>query len=98
MALKIIIRPEAENDIFVAFDWYERQREGLGSEFAQELSNIMDLITEFPLICSELYLGIRRALLKRFPFGVYYLVREETIIVLSVLHLAMEPDKWKSRL
>ena len=72
MAQKIIIRPEAENDIFSAFDWYEKQREGLGKEFSQELSDSMDQIIEFPLIYAELYRGIRRALLKRFPFGIYY--------------------------
>lgn len=66
MARKIIIRPDAENDIFSAFDWYVRQREGLGAEFARELSNCMDQLIEFPLIYSELYVGIRRALLKRF--------------------------------
>ena len=50
---------------------------GLGAEFAQELSNSMDLIIEFPKMYSELYLGIRRALLKRFPYGVYYIVKDE---------------------
>lgn len=97
MAQKIIIRPEAENDIFSAFNWYEEQRAGLGVEFAQELSNCMDQIIEFPRIYSELYHEVRRALLRRFPFGIYYLVNDGTIIVLSVLHLAMDPDKWKKR-
>ena len=97
MAQKIIIRPEAENDIYTAFDWYEKQRAGLGTEFTQELSNSMDRIIESPRIYSEIYRGIRRALLSRFPFGIYYLVNDETIIVLSVLHLIMDPDKWKNR-
>ena len=98
MAHTIIIRPEAENDIYKAFDWYEQQRAGLGKEFAQELSASMDRIMESPRLYSELYRGIRRALLKRFPFGVYYLLNDEKIIVLSVLHLAMDPAKWESRI
>ena len=97
MTQNIIIRPEAVDDIFSAYDWYEEQQLGLGAEFAQELSNNMDLIIELPKMYSELYRGIRRALLKRFPFGVYYLVNEETNIVLAVLHLAMDPERWKSR-
>jgi plasmid stabilization system protein ParE len=71
MTRKLIIQPEAEKDIFSAFGWYEEQRRGLGAEFAQELTNGMDQIVEFPHMYSELYLGIRRALLKRFPFGIY---------------------------
>ena len=69
----------------------------LGAEFAQELSNSMDLIIEFPKMYSELYRGIRRAFLKRFPYGVYYLVKEDTNIVVAVHRLAMDPEKWKSR-
>ena|SRR3989304_2323770 len=97
MTQKLIIRPEAEKDIFSAYDWYEEQRLGLGAEFAQELSNSMDLIIEFPKMYSELYLGIRRALLKRFPYGVYYFVKDETNVVVAVHRLAMDPEKWKSR-
>ena len=94
----IIIRPEAENDINSVFDWYEEQRAGLGDEFALELMESMDRIIDMPLIYSDLYCGIRRALLRKFPFGIYYLLNEGNIIVLSVLHLAMDPGKWKKRL
>jgi toxin ParE1/3/4 len=97
MTQKLIIRPEAEKDIFSAYDWYEEQRLNLGTEFAQELSNSMDLIIEFPKMYSELYRGIRRALLKRFPYGVYYVVKDDTNIVVAVHRLAMDPEKWKSR-
>ena len=65
MLPKIIIRPEAESDIYAAFDWYEHQRAGLGKEFALELSASMDRIMDSPRIYSELYRGIRRALIKK---------------------------------
>lgn len=94
----IIIRPEAENDINSAYDWYEEQRTGLGSEFALELMDRVDRIMDTPQLYSDLYCGIRRALLRKFPFGIYYLLNEVKIIVLSVLHLAMDPGKWKKRI
>jgi len=94
----IIIRPEAENDINSAYDWYEEQRTGLGSEFALELMDSVDRIMDTPQLYSDLYCGIRRALLRKFPFGIYYLLNEVKIIVLSVLHLAMDPGKWKKRI
>jgi len=97
MVRKIIVRPEAENDIYLAIDWYEDQCAGLGQEFFQELSISIDRVIESPLIYSDIYRNIRRALLRRFPFGIYYLFNIENITVLSVLHLAMDPEKWKSR-
>jgi len=98
MSQNLIIRPEAEKDILSAFDWYEEQQSGLGADFAQELSKNMDMLIEFPEMYAELYRGIRRSLLKRFPYGVYYLVNEETNIELAVLHLAMDPARWKGRI
>ncbi len=97
MSLNIIIQQDAENDINSIFDWYEEQRSGLGREFAQELSASTDSILDAPPLYSEQYRGIRRALLRRFPIGIYYLLNEDRIVVLAVLHLAMEPDKWKNR-
>ena len=56
---KIIVRPEAENDIYLAIDWYEDQRAGLGQEFFQKLSISIDRIIESPHIYSEIYRNIR---------------------------------------
>ena len=97
MSRKFIIRTEAESDIGSAFNWYEEQRAGLGREFALELSSSMDRIIETPHLYTELYRGIRRALIKRFPYGIYYFLNEKDIIVFAILHLAMNPVKWKER-
>ncbi len=93
----LIIRPEAEADIFSAFDWYQEQQLGLGNQFAQELVSSIDRIINSPRLYSELHIGIRRVLLHKFPYGIYYLLKEDQIIVLAVLHLSMNPDKWKMR-
>ncbi len=97
MSQKIIIRPEAQNDIDSAFDWYEEQNTGLGREFTLEFSSSVDRIVENPQLYSELYRGIRRALVRSFPYGVYYHLNEKDIVVFAVLHLAMNPMKWKDR-
>lgn len=97
MSRKFIIRLEAENDIDSAFNWYEKQHTGLGREFALELSSSMDRIIETPRLYTELYRGIRRALIKRFPYGIYYFLNEKDIIVFAILHLGMNPTKWKDR-
>lgn len=41
--------------------------------------------------------GIRRALLRRFPYAVYFAVEESTVVVLTVLHAHRDPAAWQKR-
>ncbi len=40
---------------------------------------------------------IRRALLRRFPYGVFYLLEDTRILVLAVFHAKRSPALWKKR-
>lgn len=68
------VRPEAELDVLEAALWYEREREGLGAVFLQALRRVFVRIEaspqQFPLVTSD----VRRAVLARFPFGVFFFV------------------------
>lgn len=97
MTHRVIIRPEAVDDLNAAFDWYEVQRPGLGHEFALEISLRIDKIAESPLIYADIGGGIRRILARKFPFAVYYLTNENNTVVLAVLHCARDPATWKKR-
>jgi plasmid stabilization system protein ParE len=91
------VRPEAEREIETAFAWYEEQRPGLGHEFLHELEVVYDRAVAFPLSHTHVYRGLRRARLRRFPVGVFYLVTEAEIRVVAVVHFARHPDVWRSR-
>src|SRR3970040_1344617 len=91
------VRPEAEHDVEAAYAWYDEQRLGLGREFLKELDVVYQRLTEFPLIYAEIYRGLRRARLRRFPVGVFYLVTEAEVRVLAVVHVARNPKVWRSR-
>ncbi len=97
MRYTFIIRPEAENDLEAAYDWYERQKEGLGKEFLRCVDAAVSLITRSPQMYSNIHKNIRRALIRRFPYGIFYLVEEQRIIVLAVFHVKRNPDRWKRR-
>lgn len=97
MTRRIIVRPEAEDDLYAAFDWYESQRPGLGLDFAREISHSIDAIAESPLLYAPIDGTIRRALARKFPFAVYYLTSEEQTVVIAVLHCARDPETWKGR-
>lgn len=97
MARRVIIRPEAEDDLDAAFDWYEAQRSGLGRDFAREISQCIDTIAVSPLLYAEITDSVRRALANKFPFAIYYLTNEQESVVLAVLHCARDPETWKGR-
>ena len=98
MGYKLIIRPEAREDLLDAFQWYQSQRQGLGFDFKLCADEAITKISRSPLIYKKVLQDVRRINLKRFPFGLYYLVNSNTIIVLAVLHARRDPDKWKTRL
>jgi len=97
MMRRVIVRPEAVDDLHAAFDWYESQYPGLGRDFAREISRCIDSIAETPLLYAQVDGDIRRALARKFPFGVYYLTNDDVTVVLAVLHCARDPDTWKTR-
>jgi plasmid stabilization system protein ParE len=97
MARRLVVHPQSDLDIQASAIWYEDQQAGLGARFLSELDlvfrRIGDNPRQFPMVEGE----VRRALLRHFPYGVYFLTSSQDITVLAVLHLHREPDMWKSR-
>ncbi|MDP8240112.1 MAG: type II toxin-antitoxin system RelE/ParE family toxin [Candidatus Hatepunaea meridiana] len=97
MKLAIFIRPEAEAEIEEAYRWYEKQREGLGNDFLLCVEETLIKIQCTPEIHPIVYRKINRALIRRFPYGVFCLIKGEKIVVLAMFHGRRDPRKWKSR-
>lgn len=97
MTRELFIRPEAEQDVKDAFAWYERQREGLGSRFLISIEAALDSIHRNPLGYAEVHSGIRRILAKRFPYGIFYFVESDRLVVFAILHAARDPRLWQDR-
>ena len=97
MAYRLEFRLEASADVAEAFSWYEERRRGLGAEFADALDSTIQLITAFPAAGPVVYRGLRRALVRRFPFAVYYVLEGEQIVVRGVLHMSRHPRVWQRR-
>lgn len=98
MKYKVIIRPEAENDLREAFSWYEDKRLGLGYDFLLQIDAALRLIERNPEIHSSEYKETKKHLIKRFPYKIIYLVEKEKIIVLAVMHGKRSPDLIKKRI
>lgn len=97
MTINLHLRPESEQDLADAAVWYEEQREGLGNQFLDEVLSVFSVISETPLMFPIVHRNIRRALIHRYPFGVYYRVESNEIVVVAVMHGSRDPRQWKSR-
>ncbi|MGI8654261.1 MAG: type II toxin-antitoxin system RelE/ParE family toxin [Pyrinomonadaceae bacterium] len=97
MSYEIIVRPEAAREVQEAFDWYQEKTEGLGLEFLRAADACLAGIQRSPFASPMMYQEIRRALLRKFPYILFYIVKEEQIIVLACFHAKRDPIDWMRR-
>lgn len=97
MRRTVLIRPEAEADLAAARDWYEDRLAGLGVEFGYEIDSVVSSLAERALAFPVIHREVRRALIKRFPYGVFFVASDDLVVVLAVLHQARDPAAWKRR-
>jgi len=86
LSFSVQVRRAAELDIAEAQVWYERQRSGLGADFRSEVSKVFAILRETPLIYPILYRDVRRALIHRFPYLLWYRIVGENVTVLACTH------------
>lgn len=98
MSRELVVRPEAERDITDAAVWYERQSHGLGWDFTRVADACLAEIVRNPSRFPEVRGRARRALLRRFPFAVFFVVDDTSIRVIAVLHMRQNPERWQRRL
>jgi plasmid stabilization system protein ParE len=96
--MKIVFLSPAQAELDDAFSWYEEQAVGLGYEFLNELDLALRLVATFPELQPQISKKIRRCLVNRFPYGIYYGIKDGTIVVIAVAHLKRKPAYWITRM
>jgi plasmid stabilization system protein ParE len=97
MTSRFLIRPEAQADIEQSAFWYEDRRPGLGELFTGELFELIHRIVEAPLQFPSVGALVRRGLLHKFPYAVYFLLEREDAVIIAVLHQKRDPAVWQGR-
>jgi plasmid stabilization system protein ParE len=98
MAADYILAPEAEQDLAEAYAWYESRRVGLGEDFLSSVDACIKAICRMPERHRTVHENYRRALVRRFPYAVFYEFTEGKVIVYCVFHTSRDPQKWRERL
>ena len=90
--------PEAAKELDEAVYWYENEKAGLGYRFASVVDETVLRCVRYPKFNTEVRLGIYRALVKRFPYGIFYGVDGDILTIYAIGHLHREPFYWTPRL
>ncbi|MFN8549274.1 MAG: type II toxin-antitoxin system RelE/ParE family toxin [Candidatus Eisenbacteria bacterium] len=97
MKLPARVLPEAERELERAFAWYEQQRPGLGCEFLTAFDAAVESLRRLPESHESVALRTRKALLRRFPYLLLYVVEPEQILITAVFHVRRDPQPWSDR-
>ncbi len=95
--MKIEFAPEAAQELDEAVKWYENEKEGLGYRFAHVVDETILRCVRYPAFNTEVKPGIYRALVKRFPYGIFYGIDGTVLTIYAVSHLHREPFYWSPR-
>ena len=95
--MKVRFLEAAQQELDEAHEWYEVQVTGLGIKFIEESWVATRRIMIFPESCEEVATGVRKCLLRRFPYMLIYKVEQTEILVLAVAHQHRKPRYWKNR-
>lgn len=87
----------AIEEFLSAVQWYEDQRSGLGTEFEFACRAAIALIEQHPLSFPVVHGEVRRVVLRRFPYMIFYRSREEELVIVAVMHERRDPRRWRSR-
>jgi plasmid stabilization system protein ParE len=95
---QLLFRPEAAEELVDAHSWYEARIAGLGDEFLRAVEACLASIKRGPPLYPVIHKDIRRALLRKFPYGIFYIFNETEIVILACFHARRDPRKWKQRI
>lgn len=91
MRLSVAFLPRAEAELEDAQAWYEERSPGLGQAFVTCVQAAVEGIRRAPSQSPCVEGEVRRALVRRFPYAVFYLAGAECVVVIAVFHASREP-------
>ncbi len=98
MSFSILVRPKAKADTRAAAIWYEKQRKGLGAKFLLSVEQAINSLRATPKMHQIVVDDVRRKVLKKFPYCLYYQVEESRVVVIGVFHTSRDAKHWRERI
>ncbi|NPD43955.1 MULTISPECIES: type II toxin-antitoxin system RelE/ParE family toxin [unclassified Lentimicrobium] len=93
----LTFRPPAKNDLQEIIEYYDSINPKLADVFLQQLDKAVYHIQNYPLSCQKKFSSIRVVFLKRFSYGIYFIINQQEIAVIAILHSSRNPKIWRTR-
>ena len=97
MTWRVVFRRAAQAEFIDAAAWYEQRREGLGEEFVREIELAIGKAADSPASYPVVSADVRRTVIRRFPYCIYFRMRQGRLVVLAVFHGRRDPKVWQRR-
>lgn len=94
----VIFTQAAAKELIEAQDWYKKEAPGLGSRFRAAIDVSIERMAANPRQFPIVFKNARRALLRRFPYGLFFVIEDETLIVIACFHASRDPSQWQGRM
>lgn len=92
--VRVLVLPPAKADMDAARRWYDQQRAGLGARFLAEIDHLIRRLAENPRVFPLSHDGLRRALLRRFPYALFFRIEPDAVYILACAHHHRDPATW----
>jgi plasmid stabilization system protein ParE len=92
-----VISSEARADIAEAVAWLSERSPELPCRLREELDSVYAAVLDHPDMYPVVYRRFHRALLRKFPYSVFYVVEPAAVVVMGVVHQARDESTWKRR-
>lgn len=97
MSWPVIINPEAEADLAEGKTFYDGRQAGLGDEFLDCVGEVLDSLRTTPERHAMVFQDLRRCIVRRFPYAVFYRVDDDQVTVVAVYDMRRDPRGWQGR-
>ncbi len=93
MLFKLVLKPEAEQELHKALDWYDSKKDNLGTELFLEITKVLEAIQKNPNLFQKRYKTFRISFTNRFQYGIHYTLENDIIFVHAILHTSQKLTK-----
>jgi plasmid stabilization system protein ParE len=90
--------PQVEADVLNGRLWYEEKSPGLGEEFLRVFYACSQELARHPMAHQKVHRDFRRCLLRRFPYAIYFRVKDDCAIVFGLFHCTRDPRRLRREL
>jgi len=95
--VKVRFLSAAETEMFEAAVYYEMQVKHLGGDFLGIIEEAIDEIIEMPTTWPEIESGIRKRIIRRFPYSILYALNGNEVVIVAIMHQKQKPRYWIER-